>query len=142
MQKTLRWKAFLLAVVIAVLAAATWYFNGHRGGRPAVSIDPREVGFPGMQLRPCENASTFTLIGRIKNKSTEDTITEVQLRIAMEDVLVSGAATTAGETTVVLRKDVPPTESRDFDEKVSFGSLPEPRGRHEWNYLVMEVKGK
>jgi hypothetical protein len=132
----------LFAAGVAAIAAAAWYFTSYREGRPAVSIDPSEVGFPGMQLRPGEQAAMFTLIGRIRNKSTRATITEVRLRITMEDVPVSGAVTTAGETTVVLRKEVPPTGSKYFEEKVSFGALREPKGRHEWNYLVEEVKGK
>ena len=132
----------LFAAGVATIAATAWYFTSHREGRPAVCIDPSEVGFPGMQLRPAEQAATFTLIGRIKNKSTQATITEVRLRITMEDVLVSGAATTAGETTVALRKEVLPTGSTHFEEKVSFGTLLEPKGRHEWNYSVAEVKGK
>ena len=140
---TVNKKAFLLATGFVVAAAAVWYVTGiDREGRPAVSIDPSEVGFPGMQLRPGEQAAMFTLIGRIRNKSTRAAITEVRLRITMEDVPVSGAVTTAGETTVVLRKEVPPTGSKYFEEKVSFGALREPKGRHEWNYLVEEVKGK
>jgi len=135
-------KMLLFAAGVAAIAAAAWYFTSYREGRPAVSIDPSEVGFPGMQLRPGEQAAMFTLIGRIRNKSTRATITEVRLRITMEDVPVSGAVTTAGETTVVLRKEVPPTGSKYFEEKVSFGALREPKGRHEWNYLVEEVKGK
>jgi hypothetical protein len=95
-----------------------------------------------MQMRPGKSESTFTLIGRVRNKSARGTITEVTLRMTMEDVLASGAATTAGEATVVLRKEVPPAESRDFEEKVVFGPLPTPQGRLEWNYSVIEVKAK
>ena len=142
MRRIIDRKMLLFAAGVAAIAAAAWYFTSYREGRPAVSIDPSEVGFPGMQLRPGEQAAMFTLIGRIRNKSTRATITEVRLRITMEDVPVSGAVTTAGETTVVLRKEVPPTGSKYFEEKVSFGALREPKGRHEWNYLVEEVKGK
>ncbi|MHB8846480.1 MAG: hypothetical protein ACYC7L_17230 [Nitrospirota bacterium] len=110
-------------------------------GRPGV-IMPADVSFPGMQMRPGENASTFTLIGRVKNKAAHGTITEVTLRMTMEDVLASGPATTMGETRIAIKKEVPPSESRDFEEKVSFGTLPKAKGRHEWNYSVVEVKGK
>jgi hypothetical protein len=92
-------------------------------------------------MRPGENASTFTLIGRIRNKSPRGTITEVTLKMTMEDVLASGAATTVGETRIRINTEVPPAQSKDFEEKVSFGTLPKARGRHEWNYSVVEVKG-
>jgi hypothetical protein len=60
----------------------------------------------------------------------------------MDDVLVSGAATTVAATNIVMRQTVPPGESRDFEEKVEFGALPKSLGRLEWNYSVVEVKGK
>lgn len=124
----------LFAVIFAVASCSK--------DRTATGISPAEVSFPGMQMRPGQNASAFTLIGRVKNKAAHGTITEVTLRMTMEDVLASGPATTVGETMIVIKKDIPPSESRDFEEKVSFGALPKARGRHEWNYSVVDVKGK
>lgn len=126
----------------AILSLAALTMLSCSKDRTPVSIKPADVSFPGMQMRPGKSESTFTLIGRVRNRSARGTITEVTLRMTMEDVLATGAATTVGEATVVLRKEVPPAGSRDFEEKVVFGPLPTPRGRLEWNYSVMEVKGK
>jgi len=130
------------SAIIACVVAASSCTRDHKTAGPAGPLTAADLSFPGMQMRPGGNASTFTLIGRVKNKSVHATISEVTLRMTMEDVLVSGAATTVGETKVFLRKEVPPAESRDFEEKVSFGDLPKPKGRFEWNYSVVEVKGK
>lgn len=128
--------------ITALLSLAALVMPSCSKDRTPASIKPADVSFPGMQMRPGKSESTFTLIGRVRNKSARNTITEVTLKMTMEDVLVSGAATTVGAATVVLRKEVPPAESRDFEETVVFGHLPTPRGRLEWNYSVIEVKGK
>lgn len=136
-----RMNILILAILSILYLTTSCSKDRNRGGQPGI-IMPADVSFPGMQMRPGKNASTFTLIGRIRNKSVHGSITEVTLRMTMEDVLFSGAATTVGEATVVLKNAVPPAESRAFEEKVEFGPLPKPKGRLEWNYSVVEVKGK
>jgi len=135
---------FIFASGIALIAVLAACSKDRSAPVPAVGteIKPADISFPGLQMRPGGNAASFTVIGRIKNRSAQATLTEVKLRMTMEDVLASGASTTVAETMVTLRQEVPPAQSRDFEEKVEFGRLPRPKGRLEWNYSVAEVKGK
>ena len=137
-------KLFFLATGIVLIAALVSCSKDGGAPGPAAGgfIKPSDITFPGMQMRPGGNTASFTLIGRIKNRSAQATLTEVKLRMIMEDVLASGASTTVASTNIVMRQTVPPGESRDFEEKVEFGALPKPKGRLEWNYSVVEVKGK
>ena len=136
-------KLFLLAAGIALIAALAACSKDKGAAAPAGSvIKPADVTFPGIQMRPSGDKTSFTLIGRVRNRSAQATLTEVTLKMTMEDVLASGASTTVAGTTVTIRQEVPPAQSREFEEKVEFGDLPKPRGRLEWNYSVAGVKGK
>jgi hypothetical protein len=105
-----------------------------------VAIKNSDVDFPGMQLRPGIDKESFTLVGRMRNRSVQHSISEVRLRITMEDVLATGATTTVGDTMVTLQQLLlPPGESKSFSENVLFKNLPSPKGRHEWKYSIVEI---
>ena len=131
-----------IAAACIAVAATTACSKDRNAGVEAGVIRPADVSFPGLQMRPGPDRSTYTLIGRIKNRSSRSTITEVTLNVWMEDVLESGASTTLSQIAVVLRQDVPAGESRNFEEKVVFRDLPKSKGKHEWNYAVAGLKGK
>jgi hypothetical protein len=130
--------AFLAAMLLILAFGCSR--NDQRAG--TIRIDRKEIDFPGMQLRPGKDRTTFKLVGRIRNKSSRSIVTGVTFRFTMEDVLATGASTTVAETIVALHCEVPPLDSRDMAEDVLFKTLPQPRGRHEWNYAVLEVAGK
>jgi hypothetical protein len=109
------------------------------GKKSSTTIQPGEIDFPGMQLRPYADNGSFKAIGRIRNKSEKFTIQQIKLKFLTEDVLTTGASTTVAETVVVLRTTVPPRDSKEFQQDVVFGRMPPPRGRHEWSYSIMEV---
>jgi hypothetical protein len=113
--------------------------NNGKNGAVTAAIKKTDIDFPGMQLRPGADKGSFKAVGRIRNKSEKFTVREIKLRFTMEDVLATGASTTAAATVVVLHYTVPPLESRELQENVVFGRMPAPRGRHEWNYSVMDV---
>ena len=116
--------------------------DSRKENAPAAPIKSGVVDFPGMQLRPGNENGSFTLVGRARNRSTQQTVSEIKLRLTMEDVLTSGATTTVGETFVLLQQELPPGESKGFSEKVAFKKLPSPKGRLEWNYSIAEIRVK
>jgi len=132
----------LVAAAFVALAAVAACSKDRNASVPSGVLMPADVSLPGLQMRPGKDRSTYTMIGRVKNRSSRSTIIEVTLNVWMEDVLESGASTTLAPTIVVLRQEVPPLESRSFEEAVVFRDLPKPKGRHEWNYALTGVKGK
>jgi hypothetical protein len=136
-------KLFLFVAGLALIASLTACSKDQGTTGPAGSaIKPADAVFPGMQMRPGGDRTSFTLIGRIRNRSAQATLTEVKLRMTMEDVLASGASTTVAETTVIIRQEVPPAQSREFEDKVFLGDLPMARDRLEWSYSAVELKSK
>jgi hypothetical protein len=133
-------RIFIIAVL--VFAAGCKSDTRSKEGATPGPIKSSIVDFPGMQLRPGSDKASFTLIGRIRNKSAQQTITEVKLRLTLEDVLVSGATTTVGDTLVIVRQELPPGQSKSFSENVAFEKLPSPKGRHEWNYSIAGITVK
>lgn len=139
---------FIQKLVIIFTIAILVFANGcksdtrNKENATPAPVKSSIVDFPGMQLRPGSDKASFTLIGRIRNKSAQQTITEVRLRLTMEDVLATGATTTVGDTLVILRQELPPGQSKSFSENVAFGKLPSPKGRHEWNYSITGIKIK
>jgi hypothetical protein len=134
-------KVSLIFLCMVLTFASGCKTDTRKEGTPG-SIKGNAVDFPGMQLRPGSDKASFTLVGRIRNRSAQQTITEVKLRLTMEDVLDSGATATVGETFLLLKQEVPPGQSKSFSEKVSFKKLPSPRGRHEWSYSITGVSVK
>jgi hypothetical protein len=134
--------SYIVVMMMALVIISTSCTKDRNDNVPAGVILPADVSFPGLQMRPGTDRSTYTIIGRIKNRSSRSTIAEVTLNVWMEDVLESGASTSVAPVALVLRQEVPPLESRSFEETVVFRGLPKPRGRHEWNYALTGVKGK
>ena len=135
------------AIVIGFVAVALFLSTGCKSDtrKESATVAPIKnstVDFPGMQLRPGNENGSFTLVGRARNRSAQQTVSEIKLRLTMEDVLTSGATTTVGEAFVLLQQELPPGESKSFSEKVAFKKLPSPRGRLEWNYSIVGMSVK
>jgi hypothetical protein len=135
-------KTGFILISTALLFTAGCKSDSRSKEAPSGPIKSGAVDFPGMQLRPGEQRGSFTLVGRVRNRSTQQTITEVKLRLTMEDVLATGATTTVGDTIVLLKQEIAPGDSKSFSENVSFGKLPAAKGRLEWNYSVAGVNVK
>lgn len=139
---------FIQKIALISISTALLFATGCKSdtrskeGASSGPIKTGAVDFPGMQLRPGNTSGTFTLVGRVRNRSAQQTITEVTLRLTMEDVLATGSTTTVGNTILVLKQEVPPGDSKNFSEKISFGKLPSPKGRLEWNYSVAGISVK
>jgi hypothetical protein len=136
-------KAALILISTALLFAAGCKSDTRNKKNTVPSpIKSDAVDFPGMQLRPGSDKESFTLVGRIRNRSAQQTVTGVKLRLTMEDVLATGATTTVGDTMVTLLQQLLPGESKSFSENVSFKKLSSPQGRHEWKYVLTEITEK
>ena len=99
------------------------------------------VDLSGMQLRPGSNKTSFTAVGRARNR-TARVVQEITLQFVMEDVLESGLSTTAAEAIIVLKRVIPPHESAEFAKSVVFPAMPRAKGRHEWSFSILAVKNE
>ena len=136
--KSLKTLVFLIGIALFAAAGCREQRNLPR----VTELSESDVDFPGAQLRPKPGESSFVFAGRIRNKSDSLTLSEARLRLTMEDVLASGATTTVGSVELTLQHVIPPGQSYHFEEPLSFGSLPVPKGRYEWNYTVIGLKAK
>jgi len=93
-------------------------------------VDPR-VSFSSYDGRP------ERLIGRIKNDSTYP-LDSVELKLVFQDCSPQNKCETVGEVEDVIHANVPPGQSRDFEEYIS-GPTISPKGRIEWNYRLLSV---
>lgn len=93
-------------------------------------VDPR-VSFSSYEGRP--NGIT----GRAKNNSTY-TLESVEVRLIFQDCLPTGNCETVGDEKEEIRVDVPPSQSRDFNQSI-YGPILSPKGKIAWNYQIVSA---
>jgi hypothetical protein len=124
----------ILAFVTLVGGVLTYEYIEHEAERKRIPIGQVEIS--GLEL----NASTYgyELIGTIKNKSEEYTLTSVRLKVQMSDSLPSGQSSVIGETISWFIEDVPPGQIREYDDtNVYFSNMPNPQGSLSWHYEII-----
>jgi hypothetical protein len=75
--------------------------------------------------------------GRIKNNSAYP-LESVEVRLVFQDCSPGKGCETVGDQNEEIRADVPPGQSRDFEEYI-FGPAISPKGHVTWNYQVLSV---
>lgn len=137
-------KALLIIVGILVCVALIWYFKiqqeeeASKKRIPANELELIELGL----LPRKYSQESFELVGRIRNKSTQYTLTTLRLRITMKDCLSAGPCETVGESSVWVFISVPPGQSREIKDSVYFSNLGNPRGQFQWSYMIEEISAR
>ena len=99
--------------------------------------------FVDLALRPSSlGTGSYTLSGRLRNLSARYGLSELRLKITMRDCVAPANCETVGEAEQPMYKSVPPGQGRDINEFVHFRDLGPARGKHEWDYQVIEVYGR
>lgn len=104
-------------------------------------IGRQEVEFVDLVLRP-GYAGSYTLVGRVRNRSNRYTLNEMRIRFTMKDCADATNCEVVGQTEDAMYVNVPPGQARDLDEFVHFAGLAAPRGKHQWDYEVVEIVGQ
>jgi hypothetical protein len=60
----------------------------------------------------------------------------------MRDCSDTSTCEVVGETEDVIYVDVPPGQARAVDDFVYFTALGSPRGKHQWDYHIVEIIGR
>jgi len=126
--------------VLALLIGATLFLLIRSKGeveKASGLIKPEEIQLDHMEFKQGYGGS-YNVNGRIHNKSTEYTLTELTLQIVMSDCVdqqQSGECEVVGETTMRIITHIPSNQARDFKDNVYFEKV-QPRGQLTWEYHV------
>jgi hypothetical protein len=132
-------------IALAALVGGFLYFkNEQEESRSLSRIKNSELVFENVTLKP--DYSRYKILGRIKNNSPKYTLKQVTFTISMQDCSGderSPNCITIGESNETAYLNIPPGQARDFEEFVYFsGGGLKPKGRLEWDYSVLKVKGE
>ena len=127
-----------LAIVIGIIAYFAWYQN-HELTLSKQRIPAAEVELADMKIS--EERRSRQITGRVRNHSQKYTLTELQVRISMEDC-TNGHCEVINQTDITLKPKVPPGQARDFREPLYFTSPLAPRGKLELHYAVVNTRGE
>lgn len=107
----------------------------------AVPFRVDDVELVGMQLGSADGGKTYRVAGQIKNDSQDSSITEVQLKLVLQDCLESGDCQVISEERPTVQLNVPPGQARDFEVLPVFKGARAPKGQVNWRYEVIAAKG-
>ena len=127
-----------LAVVIGIIGYLAWYQN-HELGLSKQRIPLAEVELADMKIIDERRGKQIT--GRVRNHSREYTLTELRVRISMEDC-ADNHCEVINQTEINLKPNVAPEQARDFREPLYFTSPLAPRGKLELHYSVVSTRGE
>jgi hypothetical protein len=135
-----------ILLILAALGAVVLYKMDrqqraeHEVAKTRIKLN--EVELVDLVLRPGHSTGSYTLVGRIRNQSTQYTLSEVRLKLTMRDCKGSNDCEIVGETKESLYTSVPPGQARDLDEYVHFSGMRQPRGKYQWEYQIVEILGR
>ncbi|MEJ2565779.1 MAG: hypothetical protein P8164_02820 [Gammaproteobacteria bacterium] len=128
-----------LAMVIGIIGYLAWYQN-HELDLSKRRIPVAEVELADMKITHETRGRQVT--GRVRNHSQKYTLTELQLRVSMEDCAKNGHCEVINQTDITLKPEVPPGQARDFREPLYLSSPLAPRGKLVLHYAVMSTRGE
>lgn len=127
-----------LAIVIGIIGYFAWYQN-HELTLSKQRIPAAEVELADMKI--IEETRSRQITGRVRNHSQKYTLTELQVRVSMEDCANSHCEV-INQTDITLKINVPPEQARDFREPLYFTSPLAPQGKLELHYAVINTRGE
>jgi hypothetical protein len=105
-------------------------------------IQKSEIELIDLGLGSSYGTGSYKLGGRVRNRSSRYTLTEMRLKFTMRDCAEAGDCEIVGQTEDAMYVNVPPGQARDLNESIYFSGLGRPRGKHQWDYEIVEVLGK
>ena len=117
------------------MAGQQWNFSGipKAGERPDPNAGQRD---------PLSALSKATGIGAAP-EDPPDGLSEAAFRQLIAELEKAGArCETVGEATETLSVSVPPQQTREVDEYVSFADIGSPRMKRTWSYTVVSISGR
>jgi hypothetical protein len=126
------------AAILGIIGFLAWY-QDHELARSKQRIPVTEVELADMELS--DTARGKEVAGRVRNHSNKYTLTELRMRISMEDC-ADNHCEVINQTDIALKPNTPPGQARDFREPVYFKSALAPRGTLALHYEVVSTRGE
>jgi hypothetical protein len=122
--------------------------NEPAAGQTAASADlsadqltPADIRLAGVRLGSSDGGGAFQVAGRIQNNSPTFTLTQLGLKVVLQDCLDTGVCEILAEDVANVTTEVPAGEARDFQADAHFAEMRPPQGRLGWHYVVVDAKG-
>jgi hypothetical protein len=131
-----------LAVVAALILVVLDRQQKAERDRGKTLITQEQVEFVDLTLQPGYGGSSYTLAGRVRNRSGRYTVSELRLKVTMRDCDAANKCEVVGETEDAVYVTVPPGQARDLNEYIYFNGLGAARGKHQWDYEIVEIVGR
>ncbi len=125
----------IVVIVLAILFRGAGSFLPVGKEQKMLITEIELVGF--RLLPPC--AFSHRIAGKVINRSTEHTLTEMALEITLLDYADGNIIEQRDK---VIWLDVPPGQARDIVEYVDLSSTRQPFGTIPWRYRIIYAKGR
>lgn len=143
---SIRFPKIGLSVLGIAIAVGLFLFLRTEGEveKTRMLIRPSQIQLDHIEFSP-SYADSYNITGRIRNQSSEHTLTEVSLQVVMSDCVKSGEqddnCEIVGEVTTRIIKHIPPGQARDFNDNIQFAQA-KLRGQVAWEYTVVGSRAK
>ena len=104
-------------------------------------ISLKQAQLSQMQVRSGLNTRSFVVGGRIQNVSQHYTIFSMMLQATIKDC-EGGTCKIVGQEKIMVPKEVPPDQARDFSVTIPFSGVPKVKGEAVWEYEILLVRAR
>ncbi len=139
-----KWARYLLAALVGIVAIIALYLvNASSENQKKAEAAKHRMSASDLAIQdttlssPAGNYSS-QLSGRVRNLSPRYTLTNLQMRVVVQDC-VDAICDTVGDETESIYVRVPPGQVRDFGHSFYFPNVARFRGKWQWNYTVQSV---
>ena len=132
----------LIAVLVLGIATIVWYAEFHQAPR-SDRIKPDEVVLNNFKM-VSTYGSSYQLIARIRNLSSDFTLTAVELELSARDCPTpeeSEDCVIVGQQKQNIQIRVPPQQGRDITRQLIFPTM-RPDGELVWGYSILSAKAQ
>jgi len=107
---------------------------------PAAAISPEEIELAEVHLFKGDGPQVFRIEGQVHNNSPHMTLTEMDLKVVMQDCLETGICEVLAENVSKVSTNVAAGQAAAFQVDADFKDMPAPKGRLGWHYAVVAAK--
>jgi|ERR1051325_10121319 hypothetical protein len=140
--KRLSIAAMCLSVVLLSTACGKQQKSQSAAESGPEQISSDEIELTSMRLGVDGDNESFHVMGMVQNNSQKLTLTELQVKVSLQDCLESGECQVIGEQVANIPTEVPAGQSKQFETHTKFKDLPQAKGTLGWHYAVVGAKSK